>query len=130
LWKKVAYFDCFVAAETPNNGGLSLSPPHSISQRETMQITQPASAPTSPLASPNLTTTSFTLTCPGQSTVDPNWQASKPTVRERNAAMFNNELMADIRFVVGSPGTHLIKLLVIFMAISLYTLYLLYCLNM
>jgi len=67
--------------------------------------------------------------CPGQSTVDPNWQASKPTVRERNAAMFNNELMADIRFVVGSPGTHLIKLLVIFMTISLYTLYLLYCLN-
>lgn len=95
-----------------------------------MQITQPASAPTSPLASPNLTTTSFTLTCPGQSTVDPNWQASKPTVRERNAAMFNNELMADIRFVVGSPGTHLIKLLVNFMTISLYTLYLLYCLNM
>ena len=95
-----------------------------------MQITQPASAPTSPLASPNLTTTSFTLMCPGQSTVVPNWQASKPTVRERNAAMFNNELMADIRFVVGSPGTHLIKLLVIFMTISLYTLSLLYCLNM
>ncbi|PSN31285.1 BTB/POZ domain-containing protein 3 [Blattella germanica] len=90
--------------ESPNNGGLSLSPPHSISQRETMQITQPASAPTSPLASPNLTNTSFNLTCPGQLTVDPNWQASKPTVRERNAAMFNNELMADIRFVVGSPG--------------------------
>jgi BTB/POZ domain-containing protein 3/6 len=115
---KVAHIHCpcsFVAAETPNNGGLSLSPPHSISQRETMQITQPASAPTSPLASPNLTSTSFNLTCPGQSTVDPNWQASKPTVRERNAAMFNNELMADIRFVVGSPGTHHIKLHVIFM---------------
>lgn len=104
----------FVAAETPNNGGLSLSPPHSISQRETMQITQPASAPTSPLASPNLTSTSFNLTCPGQSTIDPNWQASKPTVRERNAAMFNNELMADIRFVVGSPGTYHSKVLVIF----------------
>ena len=78
-----------------------------------MQITQPASAPTSPLASPNLNSTSFILTCPGQSTVDPNWQASKPTVRERNAAMFNNELMADIRFVVGSAGELLNMLLLL-----------------
>lgn len=37
-------------------------------------------------------------------TGDPNWQATKPTVRERNAAMFNNELMSDISFVVGSDG--------------------------
>jgi hypothetical protein len=119
------YFHChcsIVTAETPNNGGLSLSPPHSISQREAMQITQPASAPTSPLASPNLISTSFNLTCPGQSTIDPNWQASKPTVRERNAAMFNNELMADIRFVVGSPGIYLIKVLIVFMNDFLYTL--------
>lgn len=95
--------------ETINNGGgLSTSPPHSVSQRENMQITQPASAPSSPLASPNLintTSTSFNLTnCSSQITLDPNWQASKSTVRERNAAMFNNELMADVRFVVGSPG--------------------------
>ncbi|XP_075222873.1 BTB/POZ domain containing protein 3 lute isoform X1 [Lycorma delicatula] len=94
--------------ETINNGGgLSTSPPHSVSQRESMQITQPASAPSSPLASPNLinsTTTSFNLTCSSQITLDPNWQATKSTVRERNAAMFNNELMADVRFVVGSPG--------------------------
>lgn len=26
-------------------------------------------------------------------------------VRERNAAMFNNDLMADIRFLVGPPGS-------------------------
>ncbi|XP_046402328.1 BTB/POZ domain-containing protein 6 isoform X3 [Ischnura elegans] len=90
--------------ESLNNGGLSLSPPPTISQRESMQITQPASAPTSPLASPNSVTTSFNLSSPGQSTLDINWQASKPTVRERNAAMFNNELMSDIRFIVGSPG--------------------------
>lgn len=91
--------------ETINNGGLSLSPSHGISQRETMQITQPASAPTSPLASPNfISTTNFNLTCNSLSTLDPNWQATKSTVRERNAAMFNNELMADIRFIVGSPG--------------------------
>lgn len=92
--------------ETLNNGGLSISPPNNISQRETMQITQPASAPTSPLASPTfITTNSFNLTCSSLTTLDSNWQATKSTVRERNAAMFNNELMADIRFVVGNPGT-------------------------
>lgn len=72
-------------------------------------ITQPASAPVSPLASPNpavSSTTTFTLTSTpaGISTLDPNWQASKPTVRERNAAMFNNELMSDVTFIVGAPG--------------------------
>lgn len=36
-------------------------------------------------------------------TEDPNWQASKSTVRERNAAMFNNELISDITFLVGTP---------------------------
>lgn len=174
--------------ETPNNGPLLLSPPHnnSLVQRENMQVTQPCSAPSSPLASPGaLSSTSFTM--PGGSssssssasgaastaaaaaaggasaassalhalslstgagssayspallsaavttssasstssntnssaallhqqqhqffvnaaaidTGDPNWQATKATVRERNAAMFNNDLMADITFVVG-----------------------------
>lgn len=37
-------------------------------------------------------------------TADPNWQATKSSVRERNAAMFNNDLMADISFIVGSDG--------------------------
>ncbi|XP_061652172.1 BTB/POZ domain-containing protein 6-B-like [Phyllopteryx taeniolatus] len=32
------------------------------------------------------------------------WQGSHPTLRERNALMFNNELMADVHFVVGPPG--------------------------
>ncbi|XP_028914705.1 BTB/POZ domain-containing protein 6 [Ornithorhynchus anatinus] len=32
------------------------------------------------------------------------WQAFHPTLRERNALMFNNELMADVRFVVGPVG--------------------------
>ncbi|XP_032197485.1 BTB/POZ domain-containing protein 6 [Mustela erminea] len=34
----------------------------------------------------------------------PSWQAVHPTLRERNALMFNNELMADVHFVVGPPG--------------------------
>lgn len=81
-----------------NNGVLLLSPPHTVSQKETLQILQPASAPGSPPSSPCISPVG------PLNTLDPNWQATKPTVRERNAAMFNNELMADVRFVVGSPG--------------------------
>ncbi|MEQ2213707.1 hypothetical protein XENOCAPTIV_019603 [Xenoophorus captivus] len=32
------------------------------------------------------------------------WQGAHPTLRERNALMFNNEHMADIHFIVGPPG--------------------------
>ncbi|XP_065371659.1 BTB/POZ domain-containing protein 3 isoform X1 [Calliphora vicina] len=102
-----------------------------------LQITQPISAPSSPLASPGaISPTSFCLpssstaaavatsngsgsyVCPNganagnmsyanvgasnaNDTADPNWQATKATVLERNAAMFNNELMSDVTFVVG-----------------------------
>lgn len=93
--------------ESLNNGHLLLSPPHNNShvQRENMQVTQPSSIPSSPLTSPGAqSSTSFTMpnTMFTIDTGDPNWQATKPTVRERNAAMFNNELMSDISFVVGS----------------------------
>lgn len=33
-----------------------------------------------------------------------NWQSFHPTLRERNALMFNNELMADVHFIVGPVG--------------------------
>lgn len=100
------------------NNEVLMSPPHNnalLNQRESLLITQPSSIPSSPLASPGAQ--SSTTFCLQQSpsglsegnlihesddpTTDPNWQATKPTVRERNAAMFNNELMADIKFVVG-----------------------------
>lgn len=104
------------------NNEVLMSPPHnnpSLNQRENMLITQPSSIPSSPLASPGAqSSTSFCLQSSTSSsnnnanamqeeedlTADPNWQATKPTVRERNAAMFNNELMADIKFVVGCDG--------------------------
>lgn len=97
------------------------SPPHNnavLNQRDLL-ITQPSSIPSSPLASPSgHSSTSFCLQSPSGASVnniasnqenddpttDPNWQATKPTVRERNAAMFNNELMADIKFIVGCDG--------------------------
>ncbi|XP_025410688.1 BTB/POZ domain-containing protein 6 isoform X3 [Sipha flava] len=74
-----------------------------VSQRESssfLPVTQPASAPASPVGSP----VAQLLSTPSNITLDPNWQAIKSTVRERNAAMFNNDLMADIYFIVGSPG--------------------------
>jgi hypothetical protein len=94
-----------------------MSPPHNnalLNQRD-MLITQPSSIPSSPLGSPGAQSTSNSFCLQSalsntnlnendDPTTDPNWQATKPTVRERNAAMFNNELMADIKFVVGGDG--------------------------
>ncbi|CAH1970752.1 unnamed protein product [Acanthoscelides obtectus] len=83
----------------------------------TVQVVQPASAPGSPPPPPvPLTVLGSPLCSNGgrispatqgdpTATLDPNWQATKSTVRERNAAMFNNDLMADIRFLVGTPGS-------------------------
>ena len=31
-------------------------------------------------------------------------QLAKPTIRERNASMFNNEMLSDVHFQVGPPG--------------------------
>lgn len=111
--------------ETLNNGGVLLSPPHNPAagssgqqqqqpqlQTSSIQITQPVSAPSSPLASPGPLShsNSFSMPSSGSSssnvndTADPNWQATKSTVLERNAAMFNNELMSDVHFVVGIDG--------------------------
>ncbi|XP_049877932.1 BTB/POZ domain-containing protein 6-B isoform X1 [Pectinophora gossypiella] len=94
-------------AENINNGGgLSLSPPHTISQRETgTQVSQCYSGPPSPSgSSASAPSPTASPAPPGSATIDPNWQATKPTIRERNAAMFNNQLMADITFIVGGPG--------------------------
>lgn len=105
-----------------------MSPPHNLNvqqpsnQRDNMLITQPSSIPNSPIPSPSAhSSTSFCLqsalsiTPVNQEiedvTSDPNWQANKPSVRERNAAMFNNELMADIKFVVGNEGKSIVSFL-------------------
>ena len=114
------------------NNEVLMSPPHNnalLNQRENLLITQPSSIPNSPLASPGAqSSTSFCLQSPSthsvsninqendDPTTDPNWQATKPTVRERNAAMFNNELMADIKFIVGCDGV-----LIVFLFFLLYS---------
>jgi hypothetical protein len=84
-----------------------------------IQITQPpsnSSVPTSPLTTHPLLShhqqqqRPISFNNAKASTIDPNWQANKISIRERNAAMFNNELMADIFFVVGPPGKNLLSL--------------------
>ncbi|XP_077394081.1 BTB/POZ domain-containing protein 6-B-like [Festucalex cinctus] len=58
-----------------------------------------ATAATSP------TSSSEQLNVSNNNTAEPrSWQGSHPTLRERNALMFNNELMADVHFIVGPPG--------------------------
>lgn len=69
-----------------------------------IQLSPPVSIPPSPAITPVIQVSSPNLPFNGNFTNDPNWQALRPTVRERNAAMFNNELMADIHFTVGSSG--------------------------
>lgn len=79
----------------------------SLAQREMIQLSPPVSIPNSPVASPITTqvaSSPLSLLFNTNATNDPNWQATKPTIRERNAAMFNNELMADIHFIVGNDG--------------------------
>ena len=87
------------------NVGGNLSPPPPAPadcQEAPVQVQQPFSAPTSPgspAARPHCLSPA-----PVPSTSEPNWQATRAGLRERNAAMFNNELMADVHFVTGPPG--------------------------
>ncbi|XP_050672013.1 BTB/POZ domain-containing protein 6-B isoform X2 [Leptidea sinapis] len=91
-------------AENINNAG-GLSPPNTISQRERgTQVSQCYSVPSSPCGSTSSTPSPTVSSIPGTATHDPDWQATKTTIRDRNAAMFNNQLMADVTFVVGPPG--------------------------
>ena len=71
-------------------------------------ILQPSSAPTSPqhrqsgvASPPPLSPLPLGATVASTSS-DPNFHAT--SLRERNAVMLNNELMADVHFVVGQPG--------------------------
>lgn len=97
----------YVLAESPivvPDSPPTVSPLSSIVLQREGTINQPLSVPASPLSSLSSPITQLNLSSPEDCTQDPNWQATKPTVRERNAAMFNNHLMADIIFIVGIPG--------------------------
>uniref|UniRef100_UPI003AAD78B6 BTB/POZ domain-containing protein 6-B-like isoform X1 n=1 Tax=Centroberyx gerrardi TaxID=166262 RepID=UPI003AAD78B6 len=58
-------------------------------------VSRSSSAATTPTTQQNITNNNID---------PPSWQCSHPTLRERNALMFNNELMADVHFIVGPLG--------------------------
>ncbi|KAK6304504.1 hypothetical protein J4Q44_G00250900 [Coregonus suidteri] len=67
----------------------------STDKKSNVQVTQSKTTATTPTTQQNI----------NNNNVDPpRWQSSHPTLRERNALMFNNELMADIHFIVGPSG--------------------------
>ncbi|CAG2181402.1 unnamed protein product, partial [Oppiella nova] len=91
-----------------NNPNLNhpLSPNGSYGSVKGVSIAQPYSPPPSPSHTSTTATAAEPmplLSGPDQ-TADPNWQAFKSGVRERNASMFNNPLMSDVLFIVGQKG--------------------------
>merc|ERR1719361_2464889 len=78
---------CSVSPKNPLNGvGISISNNSSSGKRSALPVIS------------NELTSSFNALV----TIDPNWQSTKSTVRERNAVMCNNAIMADVWFNVGS----------------------------
>uniref|UniRef100_A0A8C6SJI0 BTB (POZ) domain containing 6b n=1 Tax=Neogobius melanostomus TaxID=47308 RepID=A0A8C6SJI0_9GOBI len=70
-----------------------------------MQVCQASSCSTSAATTPTSSSASAQQNITNNNIVEPaSWQCSHPTLRERNALMFNNELMADVHFIVGPPG--------------------------
>ncbi|XP_062378561.1 BTB/POZ domain-containing protein 6-A-like [Sardina pilchardus] len=63
-------------------------------------VTQPLSPVTTPTTQQNILNNNNTENTTEKLAVS----AAHPTLRERNASMFNNELMADVHFIVGPPG--------------------------
>ncbi|KAI1295583.1 BTB/POZ domain-containing protein 3 [Halotydeus destructor] len=96
---------------SPNNNPMpqnalspGASPPATSSGYRSASISQPHSPP--PVGPrPVASLSQLPLECCPDQTSDPNWQSSKNSVRERNGAMFNNELMSDVTFLVGPKGS-------------------------
>jgi hypothetical protein len=95
-----------VALEPDNIETLFQSPGHGQQQPPSAAAAVPAAKLRSPPQSPQHQLARASPPPPPSgslTTRDPNWQSAKCSVRERNAAMFNNSLMADIYFLVGQP---------------------------
>lgn len=106
----------YSSSNSPSSTVNSLLPPSSSSYSTTNNISNhnssfkcvsqsysPPPSPT-PLHKNSIGTSPIPLASGPEVTSDPNWQATKANVRERNAAMFNNDLMSDITFIVGPKG--------------------------
>ncbi|RWS11440.1 BTB/POZ domain-containing protein 6-like protein [Dinothrombium tinctorium] len=89
---------------SPNNGALYSGGVYAGSSSY-KGISQPHSPPPSPTHTASTGTSPIPLASGPEQTSLSNWQATKNSVRERNAAMFNNSLMSDITFIVGPKGS-------------------------
>ncbi|XP_051504214.1 BTB/POZ domain-containing protein 6-A isoform X1 [Myxocyprinus asiaticus] len=77
----------------PKNGTVMLNIPE---KKSVEPVTQTAkSIATTPTTEQNINNNNVEI---------PSWQSAHPTLRERNALMFNNEQMADVHFIVGPTG--------------------------
>lgn len=64
-------------------------------------IFQPSTPPPSSLDDDEYQGSNSPLASGPEQTIDPDWQCNKTSIRERNACLFNNELMSDVIFIVG-----------------------------
>ncbi|XP_060722526.1 BTB/POZ domain-containing protein 6-B isoform X1 [Tachysurus vachellii] len=94
LKKKMAaeLYPASINTNLQNSNSTAVTP---ANKKSIVQVTHTASSPTATAAQQNI----------NNNNVEPaSWQSTHPTLRERNALMFNNELMADVHFIVGRPG--------------------------
>ncbi|CAL8355064.1 unnamed protein product [Boreogadus saida] len=73
-----------------------------IPSKNKLSPSPPASSSSSPNRNQQQNRTDHSSSPTGQG---PHWQGLYPTIRERNSVMFNNEVMADVFFLVGPPGS-------------------------
>uniref|UniRef100_A0A8C7YJK6 BTB domain containing 6 n=1 Tax=Oryzias sinensis TaxID=183150 RepID=A0A8C7YJK6_9TELE len=97
--KKKMAAELYPADSTTNNANLANGTTVADAEKtKEVQLCAPSGdggGATSPTAQQNV----------NNNNVEPaSWQCSHPTLRERNALMFNNELMADVHFIVGPLG--------------------------
>ncbi|XP_034143602.1 BTB/POZ domain-containing protein 6-B isoform X3 [Esox lucius] len=93
LKKKMAaeLYPASINTNLPNSNGAAVS---AARKKSIIQVTQTVTVPTTTATQQNINNNIETTS----------WQSTHPTLRERNALMFNNEHMADVHFIVGSPG--------------------------
>ncbi|XP_012680213.1 BTB/POZ domain-containing protein 6-B isoform X2 [Clupea harengus] len=94
LKKKMAaeLYPASINTNLPNSNGTAVT---AASKKTIVEVTETVTTPTTTTAQQNITNNNVETA---------RWQSTHPTLRERNALMFNNELMADVHFIVGPLG--------------------------
>ncbi|XP_051953907.1 BTB/POZ domain-containing protein 6-B-like isoform X4 [Xyrauchen texanus] len=94
LRKKMAaeLYPASINTNLPNSNETAVT---AASKKNIAEVTQTVTTPTATATQQNINNNNVETA---------SWQSTHPTLRERNALMFNNELMADVHFVVGPPG--------------------------